>query len=156
MEIYFMKRLPQLLLALVGIIAMDSAPVSAQNIHNGYIAILNQSPHEMTVTTFKLLSNDTDEIIKIAPGKVGYLNKCCYAAGTTYRVDATYPPPHDKGNFGTSHNITPGLCNKNGIPHGFAWLVFRPTTIYGPYNALGHRWSYETPQLVEQDKTCTR
>ena len=149
-----MKRLPRVLLVLIAIIAIHSAPASAQNLHNGFIAIVNQSHHELTVITFKMLSNDTDEIIKIAPGKVGYLNKCCYAAGTRYRIDTTYPPPHDKGNFGTSHYITPGLCNKNGIPHGFASLVYRPSTVYGPYDARGSRWSYETPQLVEENKTC--
>ncbi len=69
-----------------------------------------------------------DVIVNMGQGRVA-VNSCCYAAGSRYIIDGRLTDPSAQAHK-TSFDVTPRLCNKDGIPYGYAVVEFYDGTIH--------------------------
>jgi hypothetical protein len=128
-----------------GVLAvLGSSTASAQtvipahiNLHNGYIVVINDinpkqehtagvlEPWNPSAPLVKLSWNGFSQSTYAPYGQRAYLNQCCIAAGTEYRL--TLYQESETGVF-----VRPRLCNVRGIPFGYAVVE-----VVGPY--IWHR-----------------
>jgi hypothetical protein len=119
-----MQRLRSLCLTIAltaAALAILVAPSSAIVLNNGLIVVHNNTKVPAKVEMLTMFGA-TWEGTTVAPGLTFTTERCCYAAGTKYRVyvhrleriDAD-----DRGYAGSTY-FEPALCNRNGIPYGFA------------------------------------
>ncbi|HVA28690.1 MAG TPA: hypothetical protein VNF68_10940 [Candidatus Baltobacteraceae bacterium] len=117
------KRLHSLLagaaLAATAIVVV-AAPASAIVLNNGLIIVHNSTDVPVVV---KMLtpSGHEWEGTTLAPGHTFATQRCCYAAGSEYRLYVLHKGPGTKyGGMDNNIYFKPALCNRNGIPYGFA------------------------------------
>ncbi|MGC8484192.1 MAG: hypothetical protein ACP5O6_00960 [Candidatus Baltobacteraceae bacterium] len=101
-------------------------PASAIVLNNGLIVVHNNTRVALTVRMLTD-SGQTGEGIKLDPGHTFYSQRCCYAAGMQYRLyiysTGEYDPNSKKfvGDIpGENIYFVPKLCNRHGIPYGYA------------------------------------
>lgn len=107
-------------LALLGC-ALLPMPASAAelNLHNGAIEFYNHSPFTVRVTIVHDLGARIQSGVLVPSHTWMAFNTCCYAAGSVYAIYAavdgssSFPRPLEG-------HVRPMLCNKNGIPFGYA------------------------------------
>lgn len=116
-----MKLFRVVAMLVVAVVASSALADASVNLHNGYIAIRNESSAPLRVTvqaggwSNHLMFDGT-----IAPHSTYDVNNCCYAAGTRYFLEA-FEPARSKP---YEWQVVPRLCNTRGIPYGFASLTF--------------------------------
>ncbi|HEY8322632.1 MAG TPA: hypothetical protein VIG46_12650 [Candidatus Baltobacteraceae bacterium] len=98
------------------------------NIHNGFIEVRNEVVLKNGATsggTPLLLTygGGTIERSQTTPGGTTFLNVCCIAAGSLYKV-------HYGGRANVEATVRPQLCNVRGIPFGYAVVVFTGSITY--------------------------
>ena len=100
-------------------------PASAIVLHNGLIVIHNQLRVPLTIRIVTATGHFW-EGGTIKPGATFYSERCCYAAGSVYRVwldsMGKWDYDHKKlvDHVLQEENVKPALCNFKGIPYGFA------------------------------------
>ena len=102
-------------LVIVASCLLAIAPASAGvNLHNGLVIVHNTTevPVEVEMLT---PSGHTWEGGTVAPGHTYITHRCCYAAGTEYRLYVLRTGRHH-----SLISFIPKLCNRNNIPYGFA------------------------------------
>lgn len=118
-----MKRLVPfcLTIALVaGALAALTAPSSAIVLNNGLIVVRNTTDVPVVVKMLTM-SGHTWEGTTLEPGHTFTTERCCYAAGTEYRLYVLHKgPAATHGGMNNNTYFRPTLCNRNGIPYGFA------------------------------------
>jgi len=125
-----MKRF-SILVAAFAAILLFARPALAINLHNGAIVVQNKTNSELRVEfehgVLKGLA--ITKVFSIYPHKTIIANSCCFAAGSPYVMHSTRSVPMG-GQGGQvelpSFVVTPHLCNKNGIPYGYAVIVVDP------------------------------
>jgi hypothetical protein len=101
-------------------IAVLAAPSSAIVLNNGLIIVRNNTAVPVVVEMLTM-SGHTWEGTTLAPGGTFATERCCYAAGTEYRLYVLHKGPASKyGGMDNNIYFRPKLCNRNGIPYGFA------------------------------------
>lgn len=101
-------------------IAALAAPSSAIVLNNGLIIVHNKTDVPVIVEMLTP-SGHTWEGTTLAPGASFATDRCCYAAGTEYRLYVLHKGPGSKyGGMNNNIYFRPRLCNRNGIPYGFA------------------------------------
>lgn len=108
-------------LAMAVAAACTSLPARALNLHNGVIVVRNHGTTNVRV--YLEYAGNLGHVMEshdIAPGATWYSSVCCFAAGSTYRLDLRRDN-NSMGQLGgrVVWGITPHLCNRNGIPYGF-------------------------------------
>ena len=113
-----MKRFSILVAALAAVL-LFARPALAVNLHNGAIVVHNNMSSEIHVKfEYKGMMGHFIQEFDIAPGKTAITDSCCFAAGSPYRIHVFRSRPHPMDL--TPFVFTPHLCNKNGIPYGYA------------------------------------
>ncbi len=108
-------------LVIVASCLLAAAPASAGvNLHNGLIIVHNTTAVPVVVEMLTP-SGHTWEGETVAPGHTFITHRCCYAAGTEYRLYVLHKGPGSHyGGMNNNIYFKPKLCNRNGIPYGFA------------------------------------
>ncbi len=125
--------------AALGIAVLFAAPKPADAIviNNGLIVVVNDTGKGIAgAQIWHWNTTRIDYVASLNPGQIWHANGCCAAAGSEYTLDLTV---WVKPAIGGSEPVTrravyrfiPKLCNRNGIPYGFAKLVVMPD---GPNN----------------------
>jgi len=118
-----MKRIRSLcftIALIVAALATSVAPAPAIILNNGLIIVHNTTDVPVVVEMLTM-SGHTWEGTTLQPGHTFMTERCCYAAGTEYRLYVLHKGP--AGAYGGMDNniyFRPALCNRNGIPYGFA------------------------------------
>lgn len=122
-----MKSFRVLLTALVVGLLVTALPASALNFHNGMIVIVNTTGRDL-IAYAEFISGHPIDRVNMGQGRVT-VNSCCYAAGSRYIIDGRLTDPSAQAHK-TSFDVTPRLCNKDGIPYGYAVVEFYDGTIH--------------------------
>ena len=114
------------------------------NLHNGAIVIHNHTDDTIEVYLDpSFLKGAVVQEGRIAPGGTFISDRCCFAAGTSYRMRTLRSARAPQGGRLTDFSFTPHLCNRDGIPYGYAVLVvYRNNTIH----EIDHEACYEGPR----------
>ncbi|MDE2481250.1 MAG: hypothetical protein KGN02_03560 [bacterium] len=108
---------------IVSVLALvAAAPASAIVINNGLIVVHNTTKVPVIV---KVLTHSGHEWEghTVQPGHSFMSERCCYAAGSEYRIYVRHLGSGSSLQYGGMDNniyFRPELCNRNGIPYGFA------------------------------------
>jgi len=116
----FAASMLALLLCLFGPATTNAAEF---NWHNGAIEILNDSDYSLDVQVshaIGVLYGWT----RVAPHQWFAANNCCYVAGQTYTIYVRVLDPKSLFPSPLGGETTLALCNKNGIPFGYASVEF--------------------------------
>ncbi len=140
-----MKRFSILVAALAAVL-LFTRPALAVNLHNGAIVVHNNTQDVIYVRfengLFKGHFIYGYRSLSIAPGKALITDACCFAAGTPYVMHADRLAPEPVGGKLTSFVFTPHLCNRNGIPYGYAVIVVKDNNAV---QEVEHGSCYEGP-----------
>ena len=101
------------------------ATEGAQYRNNGYITVVNQIDDPVYVWVIRgSFSANTDERKVFGHQEHTFNALCCYVAGTTYVVKIRHTTA-DHRIITDTHDgvVTPRLCNRDGIPYGYASLI---------------------------------
>lgn len=113
-----------MLIAAVAAVFLFTRPALAVNLHNGAIVVHNNTSDVIQVLFAHGWS--TGRVMQkanLAPGKTLITDVCCFAAGSPYEV-STYRFAHAPvGGHLPDLRFTPHLCNRDGIPYGYAVIV---------------------------------
>jgi hypothetical protein len=96
------------------------APARALILNHGMIVITNR-----TTDTLSIYLEHTWSIghfidrAELPPGATWHSQSCCYAAGSPYQLRIYRHAPAPLGG-NTDKQFSPHLCNRNGIPYGYA------------------------------------
>lgn len=98
------------------------------NIHNGFIEVryevVMKNGATADGTPLRLTyGNATLEDAHVSPGGTTFLNVCCIAAGSLYKV-------HLLGRANVEATVRPQLCTVRGIPFGYALVTFTGDITY--------------------------
>lgn len=104
--------------AVVASVLLTTAASSAIVLNNGLIIVRNDSGAPATV---RLLTKGGHimESATLPAGQSFESVHCCYAAGTEYRIYVAHRTPQ-MGDDQSTMDFDPRICNRNGIPYGFA------------------------------------
>ena len=91
-------------------IGLVAGSASAIVLNNGLIVVHNRTHGSVRVEVTSLFGK---EGVQLAPGGTFMTERCCYAAGSEYRLYVSL-------NKGKNIYFYPTLCNHGGIPYGFA------------------------------------
>jgi len=118
-----MRRFSILVAALAAVL-LFARPALAVNLHNGAIVVHNNSKSEIEVFfEHGWFTGHFIQQARIAPGKTFITDACCFAAGSPYRMRTYRRAPAPMGGNLTHFPFTPHLCNRDGIPYGYAVIV---------------------------------
>ncbi len=118
-----MKRFSMLIAAVVAML-LFARPALAVNLHNGVIVVHNNTNNEIDVSfEHGWFTGHFMQRARIAPGKTFITDACCFAAGSPYRMRTYRRSAAPMGGNLTDFPFTPHLCNRNGIPYGYAVIV---------------------------------
>ncbi len=118
-----MKRFALLFSAVLTLLLI-ALPALAVNLHNGTIVVHNKTSD--TISVWFEHSWSTGHFMQeanIAPGGTFITSACCFAAGSPYRMRTYRHAPAPMGGNLTHFSFTPHLCNRDGIPYGYAVIV---------------------------------
>ena len=93
-------------------IGLVAGSASAIVLNNGLIVVHNRTNASVRVEMLTLFGHKW-EGVALAPGGTFMTERCCYAAGSEYRLYVSL-------NKGKNIYFYPTLCNHGGIPYGFA------------------------------------
>ena len=120
-----MKRFSVVVAGLALVIGAMTAPALAVPYEpaNGVILLRNETNEFLKVTEIRHMVGSLpgiviDRDLTIPPGKFIYANRCCYAAGSVYRVSFTYPSGAENktGLLPITMGIGPLGCQMLGAP----------------------------------------
>jgi hypothetical protein len=116
----------------VATLAVAALPAWAISLHNGLILVHNFSQAPIQVEVLTPFGHTWEGPETVQPGYMFISHKCCYAAGTQYRIYVRRLAGAAKeAEPAVNVYVTPKLCNRDGIPYGFAELVVDRQFVHG-------------------------